>query len=257
MKNGNGYGAFLSISEENIDRLHDYNVVAIDVQYFSADSVARLKQDGKEVMGYLNIGSLEDFRNYYDAYVHLTFMDYENWDEERWIDISAEEWQSFIIDTLAADFKAKGADGVYMDNLDVYSVAKEYYGDKSQTAEFYSGIKKIIQGVAAHGLKVVINGGSEFLEEAIENNDNVTRSIYAYHQEEVFTVILDYDNDVFGEQDKEDSEYYQEVIKAADNAGMKIFLLEYTTDEMLIEKTAEYCEAHGYYYYCSPHVALN
>ena len=47
-----------------------------------------------KVYTYLNVGSLEDFRDYYKEYEHLTIGAYENWDEEKWIDVSDKDWQS-------------------------------------------------------------------------------------------------------------------------------------------------------------------
>ena len=75
----------------------------------------------KEIYSYLNIGSIEDFRSYYDEYSAFTLGEYENWDEEKWIDVSNKEWQEFIskrVDVLSQ----KGIDGFFIDNTDVFYV---------------------------------------------------------------------------------------------------------------------------------------
>lgn len=252
----NGYGAFLSVEESSIAAFFDYDIIAIDAQYYTKDSIATLHNNGVKVYSYLNIGSLEDFRSYYADYYQYTFMDYENWDGERWIDVSKAKWQEFIINTLAKDLKDKGADGVYMDNLDVYSVVQEEYNALSVT-DIYEGIKNIIEGVANCGLEVVINGGSDFLSEAFTANDTVLDSIYGYNQEEVFSLITDYDNNKFDKQEEENSIYYQEIITRCVNYGMKIFLLEYSTDPTIITQIIDYCNTNSYYYYISTTVELS
>ena len=51
--------------------------------------IAFLKVSGHTVYGYLNVGSLEAFRPYYDRFRKFILRRYENWDGEWWIDVSA------------------------------------------------------------------------------------------------------------------------------------------------------------------------
>lgn len=69
-----------------------------------------------------NIGSIENFRSYYKTYEHLAIGDYENWEEEKWVNVADKDWQEFM-DTLAGKLKKKGVDGFFIDNCDVYDYA--------------------------------------------------------------------------------------------------------------------------------------
>ena len=60
----------------------------IDAQYFSKKDIRKLHADGTKVYSYLNIGSVENFRPYYKTYEHLAIGDYENWEEEKWINVA-------------------------------------------------------------------------------------------------------------------------------------------------------------------------
>ena len=45
------------------------------------------------VYGYLNVGSLEKQRPYYEKLKHLRLAKYKGWDGEYWINPTAKEWQ--------------------------------------------------------------------------------------------------------------------------------------------------------------------
>ena len=76
------------------------------------------------------------------------------------------------------------------------------------------------------------------------------------NQETVFSRILDYDDDKFGEQPKSENEYYMEYLETCKDAELDVFLLEYTTDEKVERKINRYCEKNGFRYYISKHVNL-
>lgn len=89
------YGVFLSV-ENDLDKLSDYYTVVIDAQNFSKGEIESFKNKGHKVYSYINIGSLENFRNYYNDYKALKLGDYEHWEEEIWIDVSSQKWQESI-----------------------------------------------------------------------------------------------------------------------------------------------------------------
>lgn len=70
--------------------------------------------------GYLNIGAVEEYREYYGRFERLTLGVYEDWPDERWVDVSDAEWQTFLIQELAPKYAALGLDGFFLDNADVY-----------------------------------------------------------------------------------------------------------------------------------------
>ncbi len=45
-------------------------------------------------------------RPYYKTYEHLAIGDYENWEEEKWVNVADKDWQEFM-DTLAGKLKKK------------------------------------------------------------------------------------------------------------------------------------------------------
>ena len=251
--NGRDYAAFLGRSDNDTTHFTKFDYVAFEFDEFTDSSIQRLNRKGVNTLAYLNVGSLENYRDYYDDFESYTFMTYEEWPDERWIDVSVPEWQNFVVNTLAKGFKDRQAFGVYLDNVDVYELA-ETAGKDSQ--EFLNGLKTIIKGVSELGLKVMINGGSMFLKYLDQTNDSLFYHIWGYHQEEVFTLITDYENDKFGLQTEYTKESYLAVAEMMKRREKEVFFLEYTVDDFLKEDIANYCNEHKYHYYFSNNVDL-
>lgn len=250
---GNGYGAFLGRSSNDIKRLSSYKYVSLEAEEYDTKTIKVLQDGGTNVLLYLNVGSIEEYRSYYSSFADHTIGEYENWEDEKWMDVTYTPWQSYVVDTLAASIKSKNAFGVYMDNVDVYSIAKE---QALNYKNYMTALKNIIKGVSNLGLKVMVNGGAELFDDANDSGDDIFNYVWGYHQEEVFSLIDDYDNDVFTKQDKEDSDYYKDIASMMKKKNKEIFFLEYTVNEELIKQITSYCESKNYYYYCSKTVDL-
>ena len=246
------YGAFLGRNGNDISNFKGYKYISIELDEFTHTNIERINDRGQLIFAYLNVGSLENYRDYYEDYESYTFKDYDNWPDERWIDVRNSSWQDLMVE-LATRFKSEGAYGVYLDNVDVYSIAKE---DGLDYSEFGSSIKSIISRINEAGVKVMVNGGAEYFDDMNDQGDNVFDSVWAYHQEEVFSLIKDYEHNTFGEQSKDDKEYYQEISAMMKEKGKEVFYLEYTTDDSLKETIKNYCDPNQYHYYISSTVEL-
>ncbi len=256
-KYSNGYGVFLGAKDEDTDKIMKYDTVCIDLDEFSESNIKKLKDNHTEIYAYLSIGSLENYRSYYEEFKDLTFMDYENWSDERWVDVSNDRWQSHI-NSEADRLKSLGADGLFMDNFDVYYFAKEEY--KETTKEFarsiFEGCKAILDNLAKKDLKLMINSGTDFLYEMCKFSSRTSLDdIDVYAQECVFSNIEDYENDVFGRQEKEQQDYLFEMIEMM-KCVADVLLIEYTTDEEVIKDIKDYCKENNCSYYISNNVDL-
>lgn len=242
------YGVFIGLSpEDGMDCLYEYETVIIDGQYFSKEKIADLHAHGQTVYSYLNIGSLENFRDYYDAYADLTLGAYENWEEEAWIDVSEGAWQEKIL-TLADELLEKGIDGFFIDNCDVYYVYP--------TEEIYAGVTKILRDLMDYDKPVIINGGDSFVTQYRNLEGSASDIMTGVNQESVFSCI-DFENGTFGENGDTDRAYFQEYIEACAADGCDVYLLEYTTKKSLIAQIESYCADQGFTYYITDSIDLN
>lgn len=120
-------------------RLKGYKNAVADVQYYYPHEIKALKSGGRKIYSYMSIGSLETYRPYYKRFKKYTIGKYENWADERWIDVSKKSWQDFIVNELVASVRRKGADGLWLDNTDVYY--------KYRRENIYKGLLNIISRI--------------------------------------------------------------------------------------------------------------
>ena len=249
------YGVFLGATDKDIGRIAEYKKVVIDIDELSSESISYLLDRGCEIYAYLSVGSLEKYRSYYEEFKNYTFMDYDNWPDERWVDVSRKSWQEHLKQE-AKRFIKKGISGLFMDNFDVYYIAKEEY-DCSETFKegIYTGCFNILSTLSTLNLKLIINSGTDFLERLNDELPSMLDKINCYTQECLYSKIDDYQNNIFSNQDKETQDYYKSVISFMKTSS-DILLLEYTVDESLIKQIKDYCDTNGFYYYISDKINL-
>lgn len=246
-KNEFDYGVFLGIDREDIDKITKYETVVIDAQYFEKEDIKYLHDNKQTVYSYFNVGSLENFRPYYNEYKEFALGEYENWEEEVWMDVSNNTWRYFLEHTLAPEILDKGVDGLFIDNLDVYY---EYH-----TEAIYEGVKSILNYLYIQDTYLIINGGDAFVTEYIKERDGRTLAFHAVNQETIFSKI-NWEDETFGVNDKEEREYFQEYVETVASCKKDIYLLEYTKDEKLIKEIEDYCYEKGFKYYISSSLEL-
>lgn len=242
----NDYGVFLNADASSLEQLKKYDLIVIDAQYFNKSDIELLHQNGTRVYTYLNIGSIENFREYYTTYEKLTIGRYEHWDEEKWVDVADPDWQKFI-EQLSQELFEKGVDGFFIDNCDVY-----YYAPRES---IFEGLTAILQNIMTFDKAVIINGGDTYVTEYSERYGAIDHIMTGVNQESVWSAI-DFDKGTFYEQTKETRDYYCNYLEACQADGMDVYLLEYTTDKKLIQKIKKYCNEHDFHFYVSNSLEL-
>lgn len=242
----NDYGVFLNADASSLKQLKNYDLIVIDAQYFTKSDIELLHQNGTKVYTYLNIGSIENFREYYTTYEKLTIGRYEHWDEEKWVDVADPDWQKFM-KQLSQELFEKGVDGFFIDNCDVY-----YYAPRES---IFEGLTAILQNIMTFDKAVIINGGDTYVTEYRERYGAIDHIMTGVNQESVWSAI-DFDKGTFYEQTKETRDYYCNYLEACQADGMDVYLLEYTTDKKLIQKIKKYCNEHDFHFYISNSLEL-
>lgn len=241
------YGVFLNY-EGNLEELGEYETIVIDAQYISKQDIADFQAKGHTVYSYINVGSLENFRDYYDTFEGIMLGEYEHWEEECWIDVSSKEWQDFLLNDLSEELIQKGIDGFFVDNCDVYYA----YPD----SDILDGLSIIMEGLRATGKEVIINGGDTFVDAYCDAGGDWQDILTGINQESVFSSI-NWENHSFERADEEEHEYFTEYIERYGKQGADIFLLEYTTDEELIREIQNYCIENNYRCYITDRLELD
>ena len=237
------YNWYISLNKEikgsKIKSVKDYKVLVIDGQNYSASDIAALKKAGHIVYSYLNIGSVESNRYYYKRFKSLRLKTYQNWEDEYWVNVGKKKWRNFIVDTIAAKIAAKGVDGFWVDNCDVY----EYNKKKS----IYKGLVKILTRLQKFHKKITINGGDQFVTPLIKKGKK--NLIDGVVQEEVLTRITSYSGSgSFSGQRKDFKRYYERYFKQVKKAGLTVGILEYTRSGSKRSQIRSYCKKKKFNY---------
>ncbi|MBQ6018552.1 MAG: endo alpha-1,4 polygalactosaminidase [Clostridia bacterium] len=240
-----GYGVFIGAERERLfeimENRGDLRLAVIEGQEFSAGDIREFKKNGRRIYSYLNIGSVETYRDYFDRFRADLLGEYENWPDEFWIDVSDPDWQRFIADEIAGGLIGKGIDGFFIDNCDVY-----YHYERR---EIFDGLTAILARLREYGAPLIINGGDVFVSKLLA--DGRTELIDGVNQECVFTRIKNYEKDILGKQNRSETAYFTEYLDSVSSASLRVYLLEYTTDPALMKKIADHCDRRGFGFYIS------
>lgn len=233
------YGVYIGAEPEELTGRSLADTIVIDAQYFDKDDITELKSSGHTVYTYINIGSIENFRDYYEEYEYLTLDTYENWEDEKWIDVSDPSWQDFI-SKKADELISKGVDGFFVDNCDVYY--------QYRTQEIFEGVSLILNELKEKNTYVLINGGDTFVTEYLDRFGNLDNILDGVNQESVVTCI-DWENDKFSVNEKEEKEYFLEYLQTVMDDGKDAYVIEYTTDKGIEKEAVSLAGSKGYTVY--------
>jgi hypothetical protein len=107
------------IYNTDVDTSIEADVYDIDL-YVSQSIIDELHAKGRKVIGYINVGSWEDWRPDKDQFSpELLGKAYEGWPGEKWLDIRQIDKLSPIMRARLDLCKAKGFDAVEPDNMEI------------------------------------------------------------------------------------------------------------------------------------------
>ena len=110
------------LSEPPVDTSVDADVYDIDIFDNDATVVDELHSKGRKVIGYMSVGSWEDWRPDKDQFpFELLGADYEGWPGEKWLDVRRLDLLAPIMRARLDVCKAKGFDAVEPDNMEIHS----------------------------------------------------------------------------------------------------------------------------------------
>ncbi|MBP5303438.1 MAG: endo alpha-1,4 polygalactosaminidase, partial [Clostridia bacterium] len=171
---------------------------------------------------------------------------YEDWPDERWMDVSQEKWQQFIL-SLADNLIAKGFDGFFIDNTDVYYLYKK--------PAIYKGLTTILSSLYQKGVDIIINGGDVYVQTYINEGEPKGKIFDGVNQEDVYT-SYDFDKEVYEKNDKETRTYYTEYLKKVKSRGYTVYVLEYANKASVRDEAMNYSKKNGFTCYVSEDIDL-
>ena len=109
------------LSDPPVDTSVDAQVYDIDLFDNAASVVKILHEQGRKVIGYISVGSWEDWRPDKDLFPpDLLGKNYEGWPGEKWLDIRRLDKLAPVMCARLDLCKEKGFDAVEPDNIEIY-----------------------------------------------------------------------------------------------------------------------------------------
>lgn len=242
------YEVFLTTKIKVKDLKEGSGIRVLEPEDYKPDDIKQIKKKGYKALGYLSIGTIEKDRSWYKEFSKYKLDRLPDWPREYYMNMQKTAWKKFLV-KRGQEIMDMGFDGLWLDNLDVYSE----YKSKAEYAACYG----ILQKLKELGGYNIVNGGSEFFDDTIDKGYNPKALVSGYNQEEVFSLIKDYSGTgKFGKQKKDDSKFYKKLIKKMIKKKVACFLLEYTKDAKLKKTIKEWCKENGASYYISGDVNL-
>ncbi len=167
------------LSEPPVDTSVDADVYDIDIFDNDASVVAELHAKGRKVIGYINVGSWEDWRPDRDQFPpEVLGKAYEGWPGEKWLDIRRLDLLAPILRARLDICKAKGFDAVEPDNMEIHSNGSGFpitYEDQLQYALWLAN--------EAHqrGLAIGIKNAADQVKDLIHQFDFAITEDYFFY----------------------------------------------------------------------------
>ncbi|MBL8665258.1 MAG: endo alpha-1,4 polygalactosaminidase [Candidatus Odyssella sp.] len=205
----------------SVAEFRDYGLVVLDSVHHPP--IAPLLEQKKTVIGYISLGEVENYRDYYKA-VEAEGILYEknpNWPDSRYIDVRDARWTRRVVEDLVPRLLRKGFQGIFIDTLD--NPAELERRDPAKFKGMTEAAARLVTAIRRHypRMYIMLNRSYEILP-AVEGQ------IDAVLGESVFTEI-DFEKKGYR---LADAKTYQLQVKWLKDAkarrpGLKVYTLDY------------------------------
>ena len=166
----------------SVAEFRDYGLVVLDSVHHPP--IRPLLEQKKTVIGYISLGEVENYRDYYKA-VEAEGILYEknpNWPDSRYIDVRDPRWTRRVVEDLVPRLLRKGFRGIFIDTLD--NPAELERRDPAKFKGMTEAAARLVRAIRRHypRMYIMLNRSYEILP-AVEGQ------IDAVLGESVFTEI--------------------------------------------------------------------
>jgi len=123
------------------DDVSGYDYVILESAHFSTADIAKIKENNDVVLAYVSLGEVNEAAAHYPDIKEFTFGENKLWNSY-FIDIDNKQTSSILLDIFELNIKEKGFDGMFLDNIDNYTIYGPTPSRKEALIEFLAMIKK-------------------------------------------------------------------------------------------------------------------
>ncbi|HEY5160052.1 MAG TPA: endo alpha-1,4 polygalactosaminidase [Gaiellaceae bacterium] len=202
-------------------RYKSFDLVIVDGENASAKNVATIQRaSGGLVLAYLDVGTIEDYRGWYEAAKPFRLDYWGDWGEW-YANVNADGFRSLVLKRVAPGMLAKGFDGLFLDNTDM---TETHPAQKPGMRALVAGLSRLLR---ARGKLLMAQNGAEV-------NWPLRRFYEGINFEDV-SFSYDFDRHMYFRQGTGAVARAQTNIRRFRRAGLKVT----ATDYLAAEKTEE------------------
>lgn len=122
------------------DEVSGYDYVILESAHFSTADIAKIKENNDVVLAYISLGEVNEAAAHYPDIKEHTFGENKLWNSY-FIDIQNKQTSSILLDIFEMNINDKGFDGMFLDNIDNYTIYGPTPSRKEALIEFLATAK--------------------------------------------------------------------------------------------------------------------
>jgi len=123
------------------DEITGYDYVVLESAHFSTDDIAQLRETNKTVLAYVSLGEVNESAAHYQDIKEYTLGKNNLWDSH-FLDLENEETAAALLDIFELNIEKKGFSGMFLDNIDNYTVYGPTPGRKNALVSFLARVRQ-------------------------------------------------------------------------------------------------------------------
>jgi uncharacterized protein (TIGR01370 family) len=213
-------------------RYAGYDLLVVDGQEAKPGMIAELQAEGTVVLGYLSVGTIEDWRPWYERLKPYRIEAWKDWEGEYYARVSERGFRRQITRHIAPKLYEKGFDGLFLDNVDMIEVYRHEA----------AGMRKL---VAALGRLVHADGGLLFAQNGYSIIGPMLDELDGWNREDV-TGTFNFNSREYAVNSAGEIRRAQRELAAVGDAGLLTLATDYTAragSQIADRAVANACEA--------------
>ncbi|SKB34744.1 Glycoside-hydrolase family GH114 [Salegentibacter holothuriorum] len=202
-----------------------YEIVVLESAHFDSDDIRVLKQQNNTVLGYISLGEVNESAAHFPQIKNYSLGKNEIWNSHI-LDIENEETRESLMNIFNFNMK-KGLDGMFLDNIDNYTIFGPTPGKKQALLDFLKTVKIVFPDIY-----LMQNAGVSIIEDTHPYINSVAKE----------SVVTNYDFKTNKYQLRE-AETFLRLLNELKNAykdyKIPVILIEYADTEKL-KKAIDY-----------------
>lgn len=174
------------------EKVTGYDYLIVEPAYFSGKDVSVFKENNKKVLAYISLGEVDKGSWYYPKLVQHTIGENKIWDSNI-LDLENPKTTEVLFELIETYMTVKGYDGLFLDNIDNFSIYGPTPHQKSALTAFLKQVK-----TAFPDIFMMQNAGVEIIAdtcnyvdaigvESVATDFDFTRRKYRLRDEKGFT----------------------------------------------------------------------